>query len=275
MAKRKRDFTSSTLQKRLKEGRGQGEGKDYLPWLFIQDVPSEGRATRLKGWTTGRMHHLMSDLERDLFYILDFADHVTDIREQYPLLPLEETLMIADKMGVTHPTDPKTNEPVVMTTDFLVTYKNTEVACAVKPSNVLGSNRTVDKLEIERRYWAERHVQWCVLTEQDIPKTVARNIEWFHKEYENEDMAHFSPFVRLNLQRMLYEQLQEGESLARAATVCDEKLGFPVGTALAYFKHLLARKSWAVDLSVKINPSLPVNNLQILISNETLKEKGG
>ncbi len=31
MAKRKRGFTSSTIQKRLKEGRGQGEGMDYLP----------------------------------------------------------------------------------------------------------------------------------------------------------------------------------------------------------------------------------------------------
>lgn len=275
MAKRKRDFTSSTIQKRLKEGRGQGEGIDYLPWLYIQDVPSEGRATRMKGWTTGRMHHLMSDLERDFFYLLDFADHVADIREQYPLLPLEETLAIADKMGVKHPTDPYTGEPVVMTTDFLVTYKNKSMACSVKPADHLGSTRTIDKLEIEKRYWQERYIEWKIVTDRDIPKIVARNIEWFHKDYENEDMTHISTFVKSNLQRMFYELLQEGESLARAASFCDEKLGFPLGTSLAYFKHLLARKYWVVDMNVKINPSLPVNHLQIMNMNETLREQGG
>lgn len=54
----------------IKEGRGQGRGKDYLPWLRIQDIPSEGRATRSVGWTTGRRHELLSDLERDCFYLL-------------------------------------------------------------------------------------------------------------------------------------------------------------------------------------------------------------
>nr|WP_302622200.1 TnsA endonuclease C-terminal domain-containing protein [Brevibacillus laterosporus] len=104
---------------------------------------------------------------------------------------------------------------------------------------------------------------------------VARNIEWFHKDYENEDLAHFSAYVKSNLQRMLYEYLLEGESLAKAATFCDEKLGLPVGTSLAYFKHLLARKYWVVDMNVKINPSLPVNHLQIVNMNETLREQGG
>ncbi|MCS1394205.1 TnsA endonuclease N-terminal domain-containing protein [Lysinibacillus boronitolerans] len=36
-------------------------------------------------------------------------------------MPLEETIVIADELGLKHPTDPKTNQPVVMTTDFLLT----------------------------------------------------------------------------------------------------------------------------------------------------------
>ncbi|WP_318246853.1 hypothetical protein [Bacillus norwichensis] len=39
------------------------------------------------------------------------------IREQYPLLPIKETIVMADKLGLKHPTDTKTGEPVVMTTD--------------------------------------------------------------------------------------------------------------------------------------------------------------
>ncbi len=34
-----------------------------------------------------------------------------DIREQFPLLPLAETIVIAEELGIKHPTIPKTNEP--------------------------------------------------------------------------------------------------------------------------------------------------------------------
>ena len=87
----------------------------------IQDVSSLGRSTRLRGIKTGRKHEFFSDLERNYFYLTEYSNFIFDIREQFPLLPLEETIVIADELGIKHPTDPKTNEPVVMTTDFLLT----------------------------------------------------------------------------------------------------------------------------------------------------------
>jgi hypothetical protein len=45
MAKRKRKMDESVIERRIKEGRGQGRGKDYKPWLVVQDVPSTGLAT--------------------------------------------------------------------------------------------------------------------------------------------------------------------------------------------------------------------------------------
>ncbi len=51
MSKRKR---LSNYEKRIKEGRGQGSGERYKPWITIQDVPSTGRATRLIGTKTYR-----------------------------------------------------------------------------------------------------------------------------------------------------------------------------------------------------------------------------
>lgn len=133
MAKRKREITDAKIDRFIKEGRGQGAGSDYLPWLRVQDVPSTGRSTRGVGWTTLRQHTFLSDLERDYFYALDYADEVTDIREQYPLLPLEETKLIAENLGVEHPKDPKTGVDIVMTTDFVITYKDKEYARTVKP----------------------------------------------------------------------------------------------------------------------------------------------
>lgn len=114
MSKRTR---TSKVEKWIKEGRGSGIGADYKPWLNIQDVSSLGRSTRLKGIKTKRQHEFLSDLERNYFYLTEYYNFL-DIREQFPLLPLEETIVIADELGLKHPTNPKTNEPVVMTTDF-------------------------------------------------------------------------------------------------------------------------------------------------------------
>ena len=55
--------------------------------------------TRIKGWKSGRVHHLLSLLELRWFYVLDWNLEVIDVREQYPLLPLEETLAIAADRG--------------------------------------------------------------------------------------------------------------------------------------------------------------------------------
>ena len=88
----------------IKEGRGKGYGKDYQPWLTIQEVPSLGRRSRVHGWKTGRLHHTLSDHEIDYLYLLEWADDVIDIREQFPLIDLEVAQTIASDMGVKYPT---------------------------------------------------------------------------------------------------------------------------------------------------------------------------
>jgi TnsA endonuclease N terminal len=122
MAKRKRKTTKKQIEKRLKEGRGQGRRENYKPWLRIQDVGSIGLSTRIKGWKSNRIHQFLSKLELSYFYLLEWSKEVIDIREQFPL-DLDETKAIAQELGVKHPTDPFTQEQVVMTTDFLITIK--------------------------------------------------------------------------------------------------------------------------------------------------------
>src|ERR1041384_925751 len=121
MAKRKRRRTAESIRRLIKEGRGTGRLSEYKPWLHIQDVPSRGLVARILGWKTRRVHHLLSLFEQLYFYTLEWSSIVTDIREQYPLLPLEETLSIARDCGISHPVHPTTRYPTVLTTDFLVT----------------------------------------------------------------------------------------------------------------------------------------------------------
>ncbi len=38
MAKAKSSFSEVQIARRIKEGRGQGHGKDYIPWITVQEV---------------------------------------------------------------------------------------------------------------------------------------------------------------------------------------------------------------------------------------------
>ncbi|MEJ9209933.1 TnsA endonuclease N-terminal domain-containing protein [Bacillus smithii] len=170
----------------MKDGLGQGTGVDYKPWITIQDVPSLGRSTRLKGIKVPRQHEFLSDLERNYFYLLEYSDLVVDIREQFPLLTVEETIVIADELGIKHPTNPKTGEPAEMTTDFLVTINNNgqfqHLARTLKYKDELMDERVLEKFEIERIYWKRNDIDWGIVTELEIPKTMAHNIA-FVREY--------------------------------------------------------------------------------------------
>ncbi|WP_220497086.1 TnsA endonuclease N-terminal domain-containing protein [Pseudoalteromonas sp. SG44-17] len=69
---------------------------------------------------------MMSSIEAELFYLAEFSDSVVDIREQFPILPLNYTLKVANILGIKHPAHPKTKEPIIMTTDQLLTIDSTQ-----------------------------------------------------------------------------------------------------------------------------------------------------
>lgn len=180
---RYRRITEATMEKLLKEGRGKGHGKDYKPWLTVRDVPSKGLSTRDKGWTTGRVHHFLSNLELEYFYTLDWNPHVSDIREQYPL-PIKETLDIANRLGIKHPFVNQYNENAVMTTDFLIdSLLNGSpilLARSIKTESDLLSKRTLEKIMIEQLYWQEQGIEFKVVTEKQIQKNLAWNVGFIH-----------------------------------------------------------------------------------------------
>lgn len=278
MAKRKRQINQKVIDARLKEGRGQATGAEYQPWLRIQDVPSQGLVHRIKGWKTGRIHHLMSKLELNYFYVLEWSPLVVDIREQYPLLPLEETIELAKQCGVRHPTDPKSQEPIVMTTDFLVTLqgepRQIEQARTVKPAQQLLSERVQQKLEIERRYWLRRKIDWGIVTEHEIPPSLCQNVALLHEHRNVEDRLEVSNTQLRDLVMVLTEYVTQGEvSLREAASRCDQQLGFELGSSLGVAYHLLATRQWVIDMNVLLEPGHRLNLLALSIADLQLKKE--
>lgn len=151
---------------------GTGTGADYKPWIQVGEFGSTGTAGRVIDWKTGRSVHLMSQAEIYFWYIIRWNDEILDIREQYPLA-LDETEKLADEFGIKHPS--QNGYPVVMTTDLLATTKKGYAAFSVKKSEHL-SERTVEKLFLEKQYWSRKNVYWKLVTATDYNMTLAQNI---------------------------------------------------------------------------------------------------
>jgi len=274
MAKRNRSINSSVIEKRIAEGRGKGKGGSYNPWLHVQDVPTTGRAWRIKGWKTGRVHHLLSDHEHDYWLIADWSRKVVDIREQFPL-PLEVTLEIARKIGIGHPADRKRN-PVVMTTDFLITVStpagNVDWARAVKPSSQLQVQRVIEKLEIERIYWKTQNISWGIVTEREMPRVLVNNIDYLHSHHEIADRIALPQNEIYDVAETLTSLIsQNSTSLKEATRLCDEKLGLQRGDSLTIARHLLATRQWLVDMNTPIDPGNPLTLLAVSLEKPSLE----
>jgi hypothetical protein len=258
MAKRNRSVTPKSKERRRKQGRGLGNGKNYKPELLIQDVASIGLATRDRGWKTGRVHHFMSQLEWFFFYSLEWSRNVLDIREQFPLSP-EETLAIAKRLGIRHPADPRTKEPIVMTTDFVVTVgnptHNTIVARTIKYESKLSSRRVMEKFEIERVYWTSRHVDWGIVTERDISREFADNVQWIHFHRNLASLAPATGETVRKVEAYLAPKLFSNSTPLRILTdECDQILMLEQGTSLAVVRHLLANRRLEIDMKTRIQP---------------------
>ncbi|CAH8210402.1 TnsA endonuclease N-terminal domain-containing protein [Vibrio aestuarianus] len=180
MAKSKYVLTEKQIIKRIKEGRGAGRLSSYKPWLYVNEVPSTGRSQRIYSHLTGRIHHVLSDLEFAVFLLLDHSAVITDIREQFPL-NRDDTLNISKEGQLWHPSQGGVN--LVMSSDFLVNSSSKiqpKFAIQAKYTKDLKDPRTVEKLEIERRYWLLKKIPWFLVTEKEIDSVIVSNIEWLY-----------------------------------------------------------------------------------------------
>lgn len=163
---------------------------------------------------------------------------------------MEETIVIADELGIKHPTDPKTGEPIVVTTDFLLTINNGqgvfEVAHTIKMKDELLKERILEKFEIEREYWRRKEIDWGIVTEKEIPKTMARNISYIHDYY---DIRDYDVFREMNAQyiedlsiSLMQRLLDTNESIRKITNEFDTDTHLPFGSGVTLFYHLLAQK---------------------------------
>jgi len=180
-------MTQQKIDRKIKSGRGKGVRESYEPWIKVWDIKSKGVSHLVPGVKFQRTHHLLSNAERDYHMILEQDPSIIDIREQFPLFTQAETQAIASSLNIRHPVYPGTQIPVVMTTDFLITFidpKGEErlAARSVKyrkefeEADIDEQNRIVEKLAIEEKYWAMRKVEWKLVLHENLPLNKIKNL---------------------------------------------------------------------------------------------------
>lgn len=180
-------------KKKLEERRGTGSGADYKPWIQTGEFGSKGTTSNPIDWKTGRQVQLLSQGEAIAWYLLRWDDSNLDIREQFPL-DLEKTRGIAERIGVLHPTDRHGN-PIVMTTDFLVTRADGEIAISIKTdmNSFKANKRAIEKSYIEKIYWEQQGVPFKLYMKENMNATMADNIRavvaYYNRDYFLDDIS--------------------------------------------------------------------------------------
>ncbi|MFO7529006.1 MAG: TnsA endonuclease N-terminal domain-containing protein [Marinobacter sp.] len=235
-------------EKWINEGRGKGRGEHYLPWLTVRDLPSKGRSHRVMGLLTGRTHHFFSDLELAAFLLLEWNPAVTDIREQFPLR-IEDTISLAEQASIRHPDAGGYHQ--IMSTDLVVDLSAPtgpeRFAIQVKTSSDLMDPRTVEKLEIERRYWRLKGIPWYLMTDKQMPRTVMKNLEFLYSaRAQSESMEVLFQSLPTYVD-VLTENPNTG--LPELGMLIDQSYSLEPGTSLARLRALAALRVLKFDIS--------------------------
>lgn len=249
------------IARRVKAGLGQGRGKEYKPWIRVHDFSSRGLSQRIPLRITGRTHHVFSLLEANFLYWMSEREDVSDIREQYPCLPIRESLALARKLGIPHPWDRRKCQPFVMTSDFRVTFIESRAlqdkVFSLKYAVELDKKTVNRKLWLEKRFWADRGIEWSLITERDIPRVFVENAKWIHGCWRPESVAPLLPADVERIGRMVREQRAQNpdHALGLITMGVDEELGCSPGTSMKAIRYLIASKQWKVDMNVPLGPA--------------------
>lgn len=187
-----------------------------------------------------------------MFYLSEFSDSVIDIREQFPLLPLNYTQKIAKVIGVEHPSHPKSGEPIVITTDFLLTISTESgiryQAISVKPKDEVNHQRVLEKIDIERVCWELLNVPFRFFVGNERTRTQSKNIDWATAPFRENS----TPFSDEQVTAALHT-IDTGQRFVE--DICDLFTTSDITShdeSLTLLRYLIASKLIDVDLSFDI-----------------------
>ena len=181
-----------TVNRKKKEKRGTGDGRDYKPFIKTREINSLGTCSNFVDWKTGRQMEFLSQTELFVYMQLRWQDDVLDIKEQYPLDWQKLNSLITElnaELSQAHlPTINKYySEESCPTTDMLVLHSNNmHTAVSVKYDKHRLSKKEIESLWLEKRYWNNMGCEFCLLDRSDVNEILVKNLRLV-TEYYNPD----------------------------------------------------------------------------------------
>jgi hypothetical protein len=200
-------MSANTLRQWIMDGRGQGHGSAYRPWLQMsrRRAPSNANVNFRYLSTLGRHGHFLSSNEWHIALWLMWLG-LDDLREQFPLWPFRHphplygrpelattvlpwsrgTIAMAKDLGIKHGVFIGTRIPYIATTDFMISIKDqtnslTAIAIAAKPEDIVNGKKSIarvnERLILEMACMSEIGIRWFLLSNGDIPCAFRENLE--------------------------------------------------------------------------------------------------
>lgn len=251
--------------------------KQYEPLIKVWSGPKGTRRHLYKGVKSGREHHFLSDGERRLGIIRDSLPETVNYFEQYPLDDLLLCVEIAVEMGIKYPCDAD-GEAYVLSTDFMClesdlsqseptinqvarTYKTLD-SFDTQIKHPVSVTRTLQKLELERRYYAEKKIPFILETDADVSVNCADNLKWAKGclSYIQDIIEHqtnfFFEFIKV---ATLYFE----SSLAEVIEKTCQKIGIDYSDGFGLFQWGVWSHQLPIDLDKKIKVFEPVPLIEV------------
>ena len=251
--------------------------KQYEPLIKVWSGPKGTRRHLYKGAKSKRNHHFLSDGERRLGIIRDSLPETVNYFEQYPLWDLELCVRIAIDMGIKYPCDEE-GEAYVLSTDFYCletdladnNLATKEVARTYKTLDSLDREikhpvsvtRTLQKLELERRYYEDKQIPFVLETDHNVSVNCAYNLKWSKGclKYIHEIKHHQQPFFMAFVEMAsLYFETPLQEVIQRVS----HRLGLSYDDGFGLFQWGIWSHQLPIDLDIKIDVFKPVPLLEV------------
>lgn len=281
MAGKQGIWTEQKIERMEAAGFGKGQLSNYRPWIRVESVSSLGRSRRVWSSKTGRTHHLLSDVEHNLFLALEWQHDIVDIREQYPL-DRALTQDIARCLNIRHPYYPTTHVPTVMTVDFLVTKvrcgTQEVIAFNAKRDEEAEDEKSINKLEIQRDYFSQLDITHHIVYHSDIPPSNVANIGDIREAPLRPDEAEPRVGFFADLCVRMAADLPTARPSTRLGQYCaefDGRLGLPPGTGIRVARMLMAERVLIPDLSSPNLVAEPIAAFALGTNSENRHALGG
>lgn len=281
--RRTKGMTYKKLYEHIRVGYGIGHGISYKPWLTLRRKNPSPHSNQVVSWMPPlqRSAHYFSRGEYHTALLLLWLG-VQDLREQFPLWPIPhphplsgapgtEALQLAWSRGlleiaaaakIDHGYEIGSRQPYIASLDLVATVHLPSqirlVTFSSKPIIEADEEvkwRTLERLELERRYTAEIEALYFVSSSALIPLLTAGQLEW----WLDCSTLHCAPHLLLESEKFA-DQINErldlpiNESVVRAAQL----ISVSIENGWLLFRHCAWTQKIDIDPSIRILTSHPL-----------------